>query len=58
MLLDLSCNTLIVELVLLETASVGQSRGVEDANLEKRLHVFACSQVPVHTAIPLLLLSS
>jgi len=57
-LLDLSYNAVIVELVLLETASVGQSRGVEDANLEKRLHVFACSQVPILTAIPLLLLSS
>jgi len=32
-LLDLSHNTLLVELVLLNTASVDQSRGVEDANL-------------------------
>jgi len=57
-LLDLSCNTLIVELVLLKTASVDQSRGVEDGNLEKRLRVFACSQKPMLTVISSLLLSS
>jgi len=37
MLLDLSCNTLLVELILLKTASVGQAWCVEDANLGKRL---------------------
>ena len=38
--IDLSCNTLPVELVLLKTASVDQPRSVENANLEKRLRVF------------------
>jgi hypothetical protein len=33
MLLDLSRNTILVALVLLNTASVCQSRYVEDANL-------------------------
>ena len=33
MLLDLSGDTLVVDLVLLKTASVGKTRGVEDANL-------------------------
>jgi len=32
-LLDLSCNTLLVEVVLLSTASVSQPRCVEDTNL-------------------------
>ena len=36
-LLDLSCNTLLVLLVLLRAA--GQPRCVEDANLEKALRV-------------------
>ena len=35
-LLDLSDDTLVVELVLLKTASVGKTRGVEDANLQRR----------------------
>ena len=38
--IDLSCNTLPVELVLLKTASVDQARGVENGSLEKRLRVF------------------
>jgi hypothetical protein len=38
--LNLSRNTLLVELVLLNTASVGQPRCVEDANLGKRLRIF------------------
>ena len=37
MLLDLVCNPLLVEPILLKTASVGQARCVEDANLGKRL---------------------
>ena len=37
MLLDLSCNTLLVLLVLLKAA--GQPRCVEDANLRKRLRI-------------------
>jgi len=37
MLLDLSCNTLLVELIVLKTVSVGQARCVEDANLGRRL---------------------
>ena len=37
MLLDLGRNALPVELVLLRTTSISQSRGVEDANLGKRL---------------------
>ena len=36
MLLDLGRNTILVALVLLNTASISQSRGVEDANLGKR----------------------
>jgi hypothetical protein len=38
-LLDLSRNAPLVELVLLETASVGQPRRVENANLRKRLRL-------------------
>ncbi len=38
MLLDLSCNTFLIKLLLLRAASVGQLRGVEDANLENTLH--------------------
>ena len=37
MLLDLRCDTLLVELIVLKTASVGQARCVEDAKLGKRL---------------------
>jgi len=36
-LLNLSCNALLVELILLSSASVGQPRCVEDANLGRRL---------------------
>ena len=38
MVLDLCCNTPLVEFILLDTASIGQSWGVEDANLRKRLY--------------------
>ena len=37
MFLDQGRNTFLVELVLLKTTSVSQSRGVEDANLGKML---------------------
>ena len=40
MFLDLGRNTFLVELVLLKATSVGQSWGIEDANLEKRLCKF------------------
>ena len=48
-LLNLSCNTLFVELVLLDTASVGQSRRVEDANLGKGYLFFyiQCPHLPL-----------
>jgi len=38
-LLDLSRNTILVALVLVNTASVGQSRCVEDADLGKGLRI-------------------
>jgi len=37
--LDLGDNTLLAELVLLDTVSVGQSRGVEYTDLGKRLYI-------------------
>jgi len=36
--LDLCCNTPLVEFILLDTASVGQSWRVENPNLQKRLY--------------------
>ena len=36
---NLSCNTLLVEIVVLNTPSIGQSRRVEDVNLRKRSRV-------------------
>jgi len=36
--LNLSCNTLLVEFVLMNTTSIGQSRRIEDANLREMLH--------------------
>ena len=39
MLLDMIHNTLLVELVVLNTASIGQPRCIKDANLGKRLHI-------------------
>ena len=39
MLLDLTCNTFLVELVLLNATGVGQPRRIEDANLGKRLRL-------------------
>ena len=40
MLLNFGRNTLLVELVLINTASISQSRRVEDANLRERSHFF------------------
>ena len=40
MALDLGEHTLLVELVLLDTVSVGQPRGVDYTDLGKRLHIF------------------
>jgi len=37
--LDLGDNALLVELVLLDTLSIGQPRGVEYTDLGKRLHI-------------------
>jgi len=62
LVLDLSCNALPVELVMLNVVSVDQPRGVEDANLErKRLNVnahSARSQAPVLTTTPLVVVTS
>ena len=38
LLLDLSCKTLLVNLVFLRAASVDQPRGVKDANIENILN--------------------
>jgi len=57
MLVDLGINILLVEFVLLNTASVGQPRRVEDANLGRRLHILKM-RASALTTIPLLLLSS
>ena len=43
MVLNLGCNTLLVELVLMNTASIGQSRRVEDSNLREKSHLFIIS---------------
>lgn len=60
MVLDLSCNALLVELVMLDT--VDQPRGVEDANLgREKLRVNAQSprsQAPALTTTPLVLIIS
>ena len=39
LILNFSCNTLLVECVLIKSPSIGQSRRVEDANLRKRSRV-------------------
>jgi hypothetical protein len=57
-LLDLSRNALLVELVLLKTASVGQPRRVEDANLGKRLRILTMFKNLALTTMPFLLVSS
>ena len=56
-LLDLSDNLFLVELVLLNTSSVGQPRGVEDANLGTRLCIFTTLEMPVLTTAPFLLVN-
>ena len=58
MLLVLRRITPSVGLILLCT--VGQSRGVEDANLGNRLHIPhpPHSKAPAHTIIPFLLVNS
>ena len=38
-LLDMIRNALLIGPVMLNTASIGQPRCIDDANLEKRLHV-------------------
>ena len=43
MVLNLGRDTLLVELVLVNTPSVGESRRVEDANLRERSHLFVIS---------------
>ena len=60
MLLDLRRNVPFVELILLHAASVGQPRGVEDANLGKRLHMQnpPHSEAPELTTIPFWLVNS
>ena len=58
MLLDLSCNTPLVELIVLKTASVGQARCVEDTNLGKRLGVVTAFRQLALTTIPFLLVNS
>jgi len=52
-LLDLSRNTLLVDFILLDTASVGQSRGVEDANLGERSRILIMlkSSITYHYAV-------
>ena len=43
-LLDLCCNTFLLELVLPNITSVSQTRRVEDTDLRKRLRVFTTSR--------------
>ena len=58
MLLDLFRNNPLAELVLLKTTSVGESRGVEDADLGKRLAYSLRSKPSVLTTVPLVLVNS
>ena len=55
MALNLSRDTLLVEFVLMNTASIGQSRRVEDANLAKCKAYFEYSQTLLLTNILFLL---
>ena len=59
-LLDLSRNTILVALVLLNTSSIGQSWRIEDANLDKRSHILTefVQAMPEPTIMPLLLVNS
>ena len=43
MVLNLGRDARLVELVLMNTACIGQSRRVEDANLREKLHLFIIS---------------
>ena len=56
--LDLGGNAPLVEGVLLNTSSVGQTRCVEDANLGGRSYISACSKPLEPTVVPLLLVNS
>lgn len=58
MALDLSCNTLLSECVLLKMVGVGRARGVEDANLGTGSHVSLYSNAPEPIIMPLLLVNS
>jgi hypothetical protein len=57
-ILDLCRNTRFVELILFKTPGVGKSRGVDDANLGKRLRTFSRFQMLALTTTPFLLVSS
>ena len=57
-LLNLSSDILLVELVLPDTTSVGQPGRVEDANLGKSLSVSPRSQTRLLTTTPFLLVNS
>ena len=46
MALDLSCNTLPLECVLLKMTGVGEPRRVENANLGKMLSLHTTSEIP------------
>ena len=60
MVLDLCRNSLVVEFILLFIASIGQSRGVKDANLRKRLPTpySPQSKASALTVMPFLLVNS
>ena len=55
---NLSSNIFLVELVLLDTASVGQPRGIEDAHLGEKLRILITLKTPALTTMPFLLLIS
>ena len=57
-LLNLSSDILLMDLILLNTASVGQPRCVKDANLERRLHILTMLKAPALTTMSFLLVSS
>ena len=56
--LDLSCNTLPLECVLLKMAGVGEPRCVENAKLGKMISLQITFEIPDITTIPFLLASS
>ena len=57
-LLNVCDNALLVELVLLNVASAGQPRCVEDANLRRRLHLLPTLKTLQLTNMPSLLITS